>query len=309
MRGHLHTVWPLLRARVRPIEEPPWTPWAVSVADDRWGRIRLGGRFHRPDGARDLCVLVHGLGGRAESRYLVAMAHQAHANGMATLRLALRGSDGAGEDLYHAGLSSDLAAVAASPTVGGFRRRFAIGFSLGGHLVLRHASEGAPGWTAVAAISAPLDLGAGQRAIDRPLAWPYRRYVLKGLACIYREVASRRPLDTTPETVERVRSLWDFDRVVVVPRFGFADNDDYYHRASVGPRLGDLRVPALLVAAEDDPMVPPSAVRPWATGSPLTVAWQRKGGHVGFPRDLDLGVDAPRGLESQVLGWLQRHSV
>ncbi len=87
---------------------------------------------------------------------------------------------------------------------------------------------------------------------------------------------------------------------------------DYYARMSVGPRLRELKIPSLLVAAAHDPMVPWHTLRPWveaASPSPrLTVKRVKEGGHVGFPTRLHLDQDAPPGLESQVVGWLLRAS-
>jgi predicted alpha/beta-fold hydrolase len=65
---------------------------------------------------------------------------------------------------------------------------------------------------------------------------------------------------------------------------GFADADDYYRRASAGPFVRAIRIPTLLVHAEDDPMVPPSCVRPWLERAPSVVEqrWSERGGHVGW---------------------------
>jgi hypothetical protein len=144
------------------------------------------------------------------------------------------------------------------------------------------------------------------RDFDRPSRWPYRRYVLSGLFEIYDEIARRREVPVPPEEVRRVRTLRDFDRLTVVPRFGFASAEDYYLRAGVGTRLGELRVPALLVAAEGDPMVDAGGIRPALDGgsTPLEVRWSRTGGHVSFPGRLDLGLGPPFGLGRQILAWL-----
>jgi predicted alpha/beta-fold hydrolase len=84
----------------------------------------------------------------------------------------------------------------------------------------------------------------------------------------------------------------------------------------VAPRLGELRVPALLLNSEGDPMVPAKVVRSVLNGSArrLEVRWVAGGGHVSFPRRLDvgltdrLGTEATDGLgvDAQVLGWLRR---
>ena len=120
-------------------------------------------------------------------------------------------------------------------------------------------------------------------------------------------VEARRELPVPLSVLRTVRTLREWDRQTVVPRFGFASPEDYYARASVGSLLARLRMPALLVAAEADPMVPPAALRPSlaAEHGTLNVRWVSRGGHVGFPADLDLGFPGSPGLESQLLAWLQ----
>lgn len=305
--GHLWTVWPLVKERLRPQPQAAAAAWALEIDDPVTGRVRLTGLLRRPEAATELVVLVHGLGGSAASRYMTRAAHAADEMGLATLRLNLRGSDREGGDLYHAGLSSDLAAVLASPRLAAMRSLSVLGYSLGGHMALKLATEAHDArLRAVAAVCSPLDLDRTVRAFDRPSRWPYRRYVLAGLCEIYDQIARRREVPVPAAEVRRVKTLREFDRLTVVPRFGFASAEDYYRRAGVATRLGELRVPALLVAAEGDPMVDSSAIRPALAAGPTTleVRWSRTGGHVSFPSRLDLGLGPPYGLERQVLAWL-----
>ncbi|MCG8456690.1 MAG: hypothetical protein MI919_10455, partial [Holophagales bacterium] len=166
----------------------------------------------------------------------------------------------------------------------------------------------------------PLDLAATVDHFDQPHRLVYRRYILQGLRDLYRSVDARaraqgRRLPVKLAEVLAVRGLRQWDALTVVPRFGFGDTDTYYREASAGPRLHRLRVPALLVAAEGDPMVTSASVRAglgsWGgrrlRDAGLDVRWVEKGGHVGFPDDLDLGSEAPPGLEHQVLAWLLGH--
>ena len=123
---------------------------------------------------------------------------------------------------------------------------------------------------------------------------------MRGLKACYRETAARRSLATPAPQIERARTLRDWDRLAVVPRFGFADVDDYYRRASVGPRLTQLRVPALYLGMRQDPMVPPSTVDPslGASGtSRLESRWLPAGGHLG----------APGSWNRDVFDWLDHH--
>ncbi|MCP4660875.1 MAG: alpha/beta fold hydrolase, partial [bacterium] len=195
----------------------------------------------------------------------------------------------------------------ASPSLREFATLYILGYSLGGHVVLKFATEvGDRRLRAAAAVCSPLDLERTVSAFDRPARWPYRRYVLLNLLSQYAEVAACQVVPTPLAQLRRVRTLREWDRLTVVPRFGFQSPEDYYLRAGVGSRLDRLRVPALLVAAVGDPMVSAEGIEPALEnrGNHLEVHWLRRGGHVSFPADLDLGLPEARGLEAQVIGWL-----
>jgi predicted alpha/beta-fold hydrolase len=265
------------------------------------GTVRLSGRLREIAGSEEILVLVHGLGGCTESHYLAGGVRAAEAAGISSLRVNLRGSDRRGEDFFHAGLTADLHAALASAELRRYRRVYVLGYSLGGHLALRFGTEeGDPRLAAVAAICSPLDLALSQRQIDSPRLRPYRRYLLRSLGDIYAAVAARHPVPIPPAEVLRIPTIREWDDRVVAPRHGFADADDYYARASVAPRLPDLRVPALLLNSEWDPMVPAAAVRAALTrpAPGLQVRWIAGGGHVSFPRAL--------AIDEWVVGWLRK---
>jgi predicted alpha/beta-fold hydrolase len=309
--GHLRTVGTLLRRRLRRPWAPPSEPWETRLEDPELGPVGIRGRLSRGDGDR-LLVALHGLGGSADSRYLWELAVAAVGAGWSVLRLSLRGADRRGEDFYHGGLTADLHAALAAPDLAGFVTVAVAGYSLGGHTTLRYAAEpGDARVAAVAAVCAPVDLAAGQRAIDRPGAALYRRYVMAHLKDIYRQVAQRHPeggraVPIAVSAAEGIRTLLEWDERIVAPRHGFAGAADYYARASVASRLGELRVPVLAIHAEDDPMVPVTTVRIHLDPPPpgVETRWVPGGGHVAFPRDLDLGLGPAPGLAPQLVAWL-----
>lgn len=311
LHGHLWTVAPHLlaqaRARLGALRVDGERPFATTVHDPEVGPVRLSGSVRAGD-TDTAVVLVHGLGGHHDSAYVSYAARAVAARGWGYLRLSLRGADGSGEDLYHAGLAADVAAAVASPELAAYRRLFVLGFSLGGHLTLRYALDpGDARVRAVAALCAPLDLSAACDGIDRPTAWPYRRHVLMGLRAMYGELERRGRAPVPRSALAGVKTVRAWDDAVVAPRHGFASAADYYARVSVAPHLARLAVPALYVGADEDPMVLPAKVRPAleaAAGAPnLEVRWTRRGGHVWFPADADLGLPG-RGIFDQVLGWL-----
>lgn len=308
LSAHCWTVLPYLNDRLRPPIPPTATRWHTEIRSSL-GPVPLRGFLHVPDGAREVVVLLHGLAGTASSTYLARAARAAAGAGVASLRLSLRGADGDGTDLYHAGLGSDLQAVVDHPALAGFERIFLWGYSLGGHIALRAATGDIvePRLARVASVCSPLDLARAQQGIDAPAAAIYRRVILRKLRAAYAVVAARHPdLPGDPEGVRTTTTLRGFDAASVVPRFGFDSVDDYYRRASVGPRLGRLSVPALLVAVRDDPMVPAASIDPSARGvSGVELRWLGRGGHVHVPAKVDLGLGTPRSLESQVMDWLR----
>ena len=307
--SHAWTIGPRLRHAVWPFACPESRDWETFVDDPQIGPVRLTGRLHEIPGSDEILVLVHGLGGCIESHYMHRGAAAAEAAGISCLRLNLRGSDRHGNDYYHAGLTADVHAALASEALRRYRRVHVLGYSMGGHVVLRLATEPAdPRVAAVAAVCSPVDLARSQVAIDAPSLWVYRQYLLNNLKRIYAAIATRRPVPLPVERLGELRTFLEWDDHIVAPRHGFADAADYYARASVVSRLGQLRIPALLVNSEYDPMVPADSVRPALAeidAPKLRVEWLRTGGHVAFPRRLNAGLGDGIGLDAQVIAWLR----
>ncbi|HXU30466.1 MAG TPA: alpha/beta fold hydrolase [Thermoanaerobaculia bacterium] len=312
LRHHYWTIAPRIAHSFRPFQCLPGEPWSLEIEDPKMGPVVLTGRLHdRREGGQggDLVVIVHGLGGSCESRYVRLAAAAVERAGLSVLRLNLRGSDRSGTDFYHAGLTADLASALGSPELAGFKRIHLLGYSLGGHVALRFAAlEPEPRLSGVVAVCAPLDLALSAAAIDRPALAIYKTYLVRHLKEIYQPVAARHPELTPFERVRGIRSLRAWDDAVVAPRHGFASGADYYAKASVAPHLDKLRVPALLLQAEGDPMVPAATVRPALSRAypNLEVRWLRRAGHCGFPEPFELTFSADREarLEDQALGWL-----
>lgn len=281
-------------------------PWQATVDDPRVGSVRLTGIFHPVLGARVVVVIVHGIGGSANSPYCLRTAATAHALGMSSLRLNQRGADRRGEDLYHAGLWTDLRAAIDTPEVARHDTIVVIGFSLGGHTVLRLAVEDPGRCGAVAAICAPLDLGTACRHIDAPgVGGFYRAHLLRALRDMYRAVAARRPMALSERDLRDLALIHHWDERVIAPRFGFDSVAQYHQGESVADRLTELKIPAFYLGADGDPMVSARSVRPVLEAAQrvktrLAVRWLAQGGHVGFP--------LRHATERTVLDWLARNS-
>ncbi|MBL8706632.1 MAG: alpha/beta fold hydrolase [Rhodospirillales bacterium] len=265
----------------------PCAPLLFPMADGSGDRLL--GFVHRLDApTRPTVLLVHGLAGSSESSYMRGTAAHLLGQGHQVVRLNLRGA-GASRALckfqYHAGRTEDLATVIAALPAGLVRDGVCVvGYSLGGNAVLKLVGEErALPVRAAASVSAPIDLSAAAHRFLAPRNYLYHRWML---ARMKREAMSEGASITEQEreAVLSAESVIQFDDRFVAPRNGFANAADYYARCSALGFLGTIRVPSLLIHADDDPWIPASAYRGWDWRSTpaLTPALTRGGGHVGY---------------------------
>jgi hypothetical protein len=133
-------------------------------------------------------------------------------------------------------------------------------------------------------ISVPFDLTSCARVLDRGV----RRllYTEQFLRTMRRKVLAKArvyPGYLDLAAVRRARTFGQYDRAATAPLNGFADELDYWRRASCRPYLARVRRPTLLISALDDPLVPPVALPDPATLPPaVTAEFVPRGGHAGF---------------------------
>ena len=213
-----------------------------------------------------LFVLFHGLEGSSGSHYALAMMAAARAKGWHAVVPHFRSCSGEinrQPRFYHLADSAEvdwilrrLAAQHRGPLV-------AAGVSLGGNVLLRWLGEHRSDTSilrAAAAISTPIDVHAGGRALSQGFAMVYTRSFLKTLK---RKALAK--LDQYPGLFDREAMLQavtmrDFDEVVTAPLHGFANADDYWTKATTRPLLPAIDVPTLILNARNDPFLPESAL-------------------------------------------------
>jgi len=106
--------------------------------------------------------------------------------------------------------------------------------------------------------------------------------------------------------MKRARDLREFDDVFTAPLHGFRDAADYYARGSAKPRLAQIRIPALVLNARNDPFLPAAALPGAAEVGAHVTLWQpAHGGHVGFAAGRWPG--HVQALPQRVAGWLAGH--
>jgi predicted alpha/beta-fold hydrolase len=280
--GHLQTI-------AAAVLRPP----RVHFARERWETP--DGDFIDVDFAGDAraprrAVLFHGLEGCSDSHYARALAHALPAAGWRLAIAHWRGCSGEANRkprAYHSGDSAEVDWIL---------RRFsapvdAIGVSLGGNALLKWLGEQGAAAQAIvrraAALSAPLDLAAAGRALDRGInRLLYTRMFLATLKPKSFAKLALFPGLFDDARLRAARSFREFDDVFTAPLHGFRDVDHYWNSSSAGPWLERIRVPTLVINARNDPFLPERALLA-ATRQPapcVSLELPRSGGHVGFRR-------------------------
>ena len=284
--GHAQTIYPYWLKR----PDVPLRRERVAAPDgDFWDFDWLDAPA-APDAP--LVVLFHGLEGSSSSQYARALMRHLQVLGWRGVVPHFRGCSGELNRLpraYHSGDHEEIGQMLAiirrnlTPT----STLFAAGVSLGGSALLnwvaRAGLTASATVSAVAAIAAPLDLAAAGKAIDQGLNRIYTRHFLGTLIPKSLQMAVRFPGLLREQDIRRVTTMWAFDQTVTAPLHGFAGADDYWRRASSKPWLHDIRIPALVINARNDPFVPGHSLPGNAEVSRDVMLEQPDtGGHAGF---------------------------
>ena len=287
--GHLQTVASAFARR----------KFAMPVGEERLFRVdqetQLKGVCHWQGGkplGRPVIVTVHGLEGSCDSNYARGIADKAWARGFHALRMNQRncgGTERLTPTLYNSGMSGDYRAVLMElAEKDGFEKIFFVGYSMGGNLVTKMAGDFAGGaprqLVGVAAVCPALDLSACADALERVDNYFYQRHFVNGLMARYRMKQRLFPERYSTNGLGAIRSVREFDDAITAPAFGYRDAEDYYQHAGAKNVIDCVRVPLLLITAQDDPFVPyASFLRARIEENPcVNFVTPEHGGHCGF---------------------------
>jgi uncharacterized protein len=251
--------------------------------------------WQRDRAAHPLLVALHGLEGSTAAHYMRGLAAKGLQAGLNVLLLNQRNcgdTEHLGPGLYHSGLSEDADGVIREVVQSdGMRDVVVAGYSLGGNLALKLAGDYGstpPPWLrGVCAVSPVMDLTSCVAALERRENFIYQWNFVRGLRARMQRKNACHPgrFDLAP--LSSIRTIRGFDERYTAPFFGFGGATDYYYRASSLRVVDRIRVPALILTAEDDPFVPSAPFRdPALTGNPnIQVVISEHGGHCGFLGD------------------------
>ncbi len=287
--GDLQTVRNyLLRYRL-PSEHAP-ERLVLALGDGSGDRLAAAlNRPAHPLPHAPLVILIHGLTGDEASVYMLRSAASLLRAGYPVLRLNLRGA-GPSRPLsrfqYHGGRTADLEmALADLPPQLLANGVAAVGYSLGGNMLLKFLGERgeAQPIRAAVSVSAPIDLAATAQHMQRWRNFGYQAYLMREMRA--EALAPKSELtEREKSAVLAARTIPDFDHNFTGPRNGFAGADDYYAKNGAQKFLGAIKVPTLVIHAGDDPWVPAAPYRAydWKANPALVPILCERGGHVGF---------------------------
>jgi predicted alpha/beta-fold hydrolase len=278
--GHLQTIFPATC-----VPKPP-----VAFRRERW--TSADGDFVDIDfvdgePGKPLVVLFHGLEGSSNSHYarslMAALAERGWSGAVPHFR-GCSGEPNLMPRFYHSGDAAEVDWIVRKLHARAPGPLFAAGVSLGGNALLRWLGESGHGADivgAACAVSAPLDLAQGGKALSSGFNMLYTRMFLQTLKPKCLAKLERYPGLFDRSELMKARDLYAFDNVVTAPLHGYRDTDDYWHRASARHVLHEITVPTLVLNARNDPFLPGEHL-PLTASKAVTLEYPEEGGHVGF---------------------------
>lgn len=279
--AHAQTVWPtLLRRKINIAVRPE----RLELPDGDFLDLVWIGKGDGP-----IVIVLHGLGGSIHSPYAMGMLQTIAEQGWRGVFIHFRGCSGEPNRLprsYHSGETGDLQYVITElQTREPHTPLAAIGFSLGGNVLLKWLGETAAQnpLSAAVAVSVPFELHQTSNYLNQGTSRFYQWWLLRQLRIAAQTKFARRDAPFDMRVIAKLNNFWQFDDTVTAPLHGFKNAADYYQQSSSRQFLAAIQVPTLIVHAKDDPFVPSTAIpTQQEISTQVQLQITEKGGHVGF---------------------------
>ncbi len=284
---HIQTIWPRFIQRRLPLN---YSMERLTLPDDDFIDLAWG---PKPKKLTGLVTLFHGLEGSIRSHYANDLMACLSRDGWQVVMMHYRGCSGVPNKLpraYHSGETEDP-----SHFLEVLHKRFpaipkvAIGFSLGGNMLLKLLGENpAQKWLkAAVAVSAPLKLAECAQSINQGFSRVYQKYLLGSMKATLKKkmtyIDYHGLLQLKPSDVDEITSFQQFDEQVTAPLHGFVDADDYYEKSSAFHYLSSIHCPTLVLHSIDDPFMNHLVIPGEENlAKDVTIELSERGGHVGF---------------------------
>ncbi|WMS86461.1 hydrolase [Pleionea litopenaei] len=280
---HIQTLYGPLAVTVK---YHPQTWQSVTLTDGDFVELAWFG-----ERSKRTLLILHGLEGSYRSHYVQRLLNAYLGHGWQVVVAHFRGCGRSLNRLprsYHSGSSDDLADVLSALSAHSIENLYAIGFSLGGNVLLKWLGENKVqnSIRRAMAVSVPFKLDICADSIDRGFSRFYQKHLIDSLKF---KVSKKHQLGESAlpnallNDLSSIRNFWQFDEHFTAPMNGFSGASDYYAKASSFPFIARINTPTLLLQALDDPFLSPEAIpRAEDLGPSVTLELSEKGGHVGF---------------------------
>lgn len=245
-----------------------------------------------PEQASALVVLLHGWEGCSRSAYILTTTAQLLARDYDVLRVNLRDhgeSHHLNREIFNSTRSPEVASALQNFVARqAYNKVYLAGFSLGASFALRIAADRGReiGLDAVIAVCPPVDPANAMRALNEGF-FVYERYFFQRWRNSLRRKLECFPEYDYSEELASARSLDDLNRIFIPRYTAYAEVDEYFAAyALVGNRLASMAMPAHIIAAEDDPIIPVEDLQRIDSIENLQIEVYRHGGHCGFIENL-----------------------
>jgi predicted alpha/beta-fold hydrolase len=247
----------------------------------------------KPVNNEPIVILFHGLEGSYKSSYIQGTMQALKNIGMSSVLMHFRGCSGKlnrKPRAYHSGDTADAKAWIEYLHVNYQNNPlYAIGYSLGGNMLLKLLSEyGEKSLLSSAiSISAPMQLDISAKTINSGFAKVYQKYLLdhlkKSLFKKYNHFPINSLINFKKEDIHKIKTLWEFDDIYTAKIHGFGTAKEYYKRSSAKQYLKDIKTKTLIIHASDDPFMT-EKILPTKDEISTNIILEvyPNGGHVGF---------------------------
>lgn len=212
-------------------------------------------------GSKTLVLLIHGLEGSSDSKYIASTSNHLNKKGLDTVCFNLRGCSGDDNLLlstYHSGKTEDVDFVVKHLSENYEHKNILIiGFSLGGNLTLKYMGEQSdkilPKVKGAIAVSVPIDIASGEVEMERLKNKLYLEIFFKTMKNKILEKAHKFPdFNLDKDKLFKATKFKHLEHLYTVPVFGFDSPEDYWAKASAKPYLLKIKRPTLLINSKDD---------------------------------------------------------
>lgn len=302
--GHLQTLLPSIFRRVNGVV---YKRERIQTPDDDFLDLDWS-----CSGEKLLAILSHGLEGNSWRAYIKGMVkalNQSHIDCLAWNYRTCSGEMNRKLRMYHNGCTDDLDLVIRHAIAKGYENIILIGFSMGGNVSLLYLGQQSeqllPQVKGAVTFSVPIDLENSSKQLARR---PNAIYMKRFLLSFHQKLREKKTL--FPDLIDirdydRIKDFMTYDDRYTAPIHGFKNALDYYAKCSCGPLLDRIRVPSLIVNAEDDPFLGTSCYPNHQTTNTY-IYWEvpKYGGHVGFIEHL---INGQYWSESRTVNFIRDH--